>query len=727
MKMKLLNITLLIFAFNTLWAQTLRQEQFASSVIAFSSEYIASPGTFSTAKLLGKPEFYPLCGSNGNCWAPATKNGSREFFVLGFATPQPVNTIRIYQSWGPEAVDTVYVRNASNGVWSQVYQTTVVNGPSCPGTVKQLLEITIPSTGYNVDAVRVAIASNIHLEWNEFDAVSIANFDQMAYNYIQYASSVIGFSSEYNPSPQNYSAEKLRGIPDAGTPTSACGSNSNSWAPATENGQREFFELGFSMPSFVNRIMIHRTFTPGGIDTVYLKEFGTNTWHKVWEHTAAPEPYCVSSKYLEINFTKTSYIVSAVRVAINSPAVSGWHEIDAVGIRSELPPNTFLTAQDGNWSNPATWIDGVVPGPADKVAIVPTHDVVVDANGAARTLSILPGSNTATNGSLTINNAATTLTIGDFNTGGGKDSVVVKGTLNISNGALNIGGRLLQYLSPAGINHTGGIMRIDGNTGIAATSVADADYLLHSLPTGSANYSFTGGQLIFIDPPIGPSGNTMYWSTSGGISLGANSEIVLGDGISTTSGGSGYKLLATACGNIVVNNPSGSNRALTNFCGQIQNLTITSGSFNTTTSLNIIGTTVNNGTLSCTASALDMRGGCTNTGTLTASNDLFANDNVTNNTGASITAPKFYFTRNLSNNGSISVSTTFSCSRTITTNSTYAQVISGTGTFNLSNATFRIANSNASGVTLNTNLTVSKLTHTEGKFYLGPITLHILN
>lgn len=382
-------------------------------------------------------------------------------------------------------------------------------------------------------------------------------------------------------------------------------------------------------------------------------------------------------------------------------------------------PPLISSAASGNWSNPATWVGGVVPTATDQVIIAADNDIIMDVSGAAKTLIIETGGTTATNGSLSMNTAGVVLTIGEFNTGGGKDSVVVKGALNISNGALNIGGRLLQYLSPSEINHTGGVIRIDGNTGVTGTSVADADYLLHSLATNSANYSFTGGQLVFIDPPIGATGNTMSWDVSGGKILGTNSEIVFGDGVSTTAGGSGFKLVAAACGDIVVNNPSGTNRSVTNSCGQIQELTITAGLFTTTSSLNILGATVNNGTLSCTATSMDMQGGCTNNGTITASNDLLANDNVTNNAGASITTPNFYFTKNLTNNGTVNASATFSCSRTNSTASAFSQVISGSGAFNLGAATLRIDNTNAAGVTVNSDLSVSKLALAEGKFYLG--------
>src|SRR5215831_10091093 len=79
-------------------AQTIINQQYASSVIAVSSEFNPTPGSsYNSSQLLGAPNVYPSCGDNGHAWVPATPNGQREFFVVGFASPQQVNTIRIYQ------------------------------------------------------------------------------------------------------------------------------------------------------------------------------------------------------------------------------------------------------------------------------------------------------------------------------------------------------------------------------------------------------------------------------------------------------------------------------------------------------------------------------------------------------------------------------------------------------------------------------------------------------
>lgn len=322
-----------------LHAQSLRPEQYASSVIAFSSQYGTT--NYSAARALGRPDVFPACGNNINAWTSATENGQREFLVLGFSSPQPVNTIRIYQNVAPGAIDTVFLRDASTGSWHEVYSTTAAapgDGTSCPGDQYMLLEISIATTSYNVDAIRIAINSPaVTNYWNEIDAVGIANFDEMPGSTVEYANEVIDFSSEYQASPQDWSAAKALGTPDV--TGGGCGTNAgawpNAWASETRNGQREYLVLGYANAAHVNRVMIHQVTAPGAVDTVYLREAGTNTWHTVYTATAASLP-CPSGKYLEINFTKTTYLVDAVRIAINSPVVNSyWNEIDAVGLRTD--------------------------------------------------------------------------------------------------------------------------------------------------------------------------------------------------------------------------------------------------------------------------------------------------------------------------------------------------------------------------------------------------------
>jgi hypothetical protein len=167
--MKKIYLLLLLSAYSAgAGAQTLINEQYASSVIAFSSQYGGGPG-YNAIQALGASDVYPNCGDNQYAWTSASPDGQREYLVLGFTIPQPVNTIRIYQNVAPGAVDTVYLRNASTSAWNQVYVATAAGIGPCV----QLLEIKITTTAYNVDAIRIAINSPVVGYYNEIDAVSL--------------------------------------------------------------------------------------------------------------------------------------------------------------------------------------------------------------------------------------------------------------------------------------------------------------------------------------------------------------------------------------------------------------------------------------------------------------------------------------------------------------------------------------------------------------------------
>ena len=64
---------------------------------------------------------------------------------------------------------------------------------------------------------------------------------------------------------------------------------------------------------------------------------------------------------------------------------------------------TITSAHDGFWSDPATWVGNMVPGPSNDVVIATGHTVTVDLIDTIKNLSI---NSTAT---LHINNVAVVL------------------------------------------------------------------------------------------------------------------------------------------------------------------------------------------------------------------------------------------------------------------------------------------------------------------------------
>lgn len=141
---------------------------------------------------------------------------------------------------------------------------------------------------------------------------------------IRYATGVAAFSSQY--SAGSWAAMQALGAPNS----VGCGDISTAWASRTSDDNREFLELNFDDPAPINRIFIHETYHPGAIDTVYVFNPNTQAYEKVYEATAAAGTPC--PRVFTITFPVTAFPVSRIRIAVNSQAVSGFNEIDAVGI-----------------------------------------------------------------------------------------------------------------------------------------------------------------------------------------------------------------------------------------------------------------------------------------------------------------------------------------------------------------------------------------------------------
>jgi len=144
----------------------------------------------------------------------------------------------------------------------------------------------------------------------------------------RWADTLVNFSSQYTSS--SWAAVQALGIPDT---YPSCGDITTAWASATADNQREFLELGFSNPGPINRIRIYETNAPGAIDTVYIWNPGSSTWVQVYSATATAASVCPFVR--QIYFPLTSYNVTRIRIAVNSPAVSSWNEIDAVSISNQ--------------------------------------------------------------------------------------------------------------------------------------------------------------------------------------------------------------------------------------------------------------------------------------------------------------------------------------------------------------------------------------------------------
>ena len=142
--------------------------RWATTVVSKSNEYSANE--WGAKQALGAPDVYPAYGDIQYAWSPTNPDNTRDYIVLGYSNPAPINFVDIYETYNPGAVELVSLRNATTGVFTTVY----IAAATPYGDSSRILHIELPAiTTYNVDAVRIELNAAAIPGFNEIDAVSI--------------------------------------------------------------------------------------------------------------------------------------------------------------------------------------------------------------------------------------------------------------------------------------------------------------------------------------------------------------------------------------------------------------------------------------------------------------------------------------------------------------------------------------------------------------------------
>jgi hypothetical protein len=188
----------------------------------------------------------------------------------------------------------------------------------------------------------------------------------------RFANKLVAYSSQN--SAAQFNAGQVLGTPSI---YPAYVLHPNAWIGNSADGQREYVILGFANAAPINYINIYQTFGAGAVDTVFVKNPSTNLYEVVYSGTAVSTP---DSVIKQLNFPLTSFNVSEVRIALNSPAVSGFNAIDAVAIGHKNEAHSYTSY---------LWTPGGAATSSISASAAGNYSVsVTDAAGCAATTAL---------------------------------------------------------------------------------------------------------------------------------------------------------------------------------------------------------------------------------------------------------------------------------------------------------------------------------------------------
>jgi len=140
-----------------------------------------------------------------------------------------------------------------------------------------------------------------------------------------WSSNVRALSTQYGT--DDWSAKRALGAPDV---YPAGGDQVNAWASESADDRTEFLELGLARAARISAVEVYETYNPGAVTQIELiAASGTRTV----VHRARPEALGSDAHLLRAELGCTSEPIVGVKVTIDSRAIEGWNEIDAVGVR----------------------------------------------------------------------------------------------------------------------------------------------------------------------------------------------------------------------------------------------------------------------------------------------------------------------------------------------------------------------------------------------------------
>lgn len=141
---------------------------------------------------------------------------------------------------------------------------------------------------------------------------------------IIWATDVIDYSTQY--SDDAWSANQVLGAPNV---YPGYGDNNKAWASHGADDREEWIEVGFGTDERISGVEIYETFNPGAIDQIELIT-AKNRRIDVTVGVDPPTPGTSAKRLFGVRCTQEP--IRSVRVHLDSQRVSGWNELDAIGV-----------------------------------------------------------------------------------------------------------------------------------------------------------------------------------------------------------------------------------------------------------------------------------------------------------------------------------------------------------------------------------------------------------
>ncbi|WP_191907046.1 OmpA family protein [Adhaeribacter soli] len=157
-------------------------------------------------------------------------------------------------------------------------------------------------------------------------AFFLAAFAAEAQKYV-WTTKVLKVSSQRASGKDPYAPDQVIGEPNAlplGEP------NSQAWSPKRDDEKEEFIEIRFSKSLVARQVAVVENVNPGSITKIELVDT-RGLKHEVYKNEM-PGPLAVKSRVLTVSFPAAKYRTIGVVVTMNTAAVGGVNQIDAIGI-----------------------------------------------------------------------------------------------------------------------------------------------------------------------------------------------------------------------------------------------------------------------------------------------------------------------------------------------------------------------------------------------------------